>query len=460
MKSDLNPQTSSDRGQADGMRTYVAVLAAASLLAVAAMAVSLPLLGDGVLFYLCMIFRTGYCDFDWARAFVAYLSQWPLAAALGNGLSDRSMAQFLFSAGYIMPPFAAWLAALWLHRGTMLGWMGLALWSTTYLASSLFSVGEYNLTYALAALAASVVLHPIRHRFGGALLLVAASGVSVRSYESMALLGPALIFLIAVVVHRDVRDARITRTQWIAAAVAIVAYIAAVAIAVGSILDPRDPSNRGTAAQSLMIPLPQVATALVLLALLVWCVRTTRSVQQRILVGMMATIGVTFLVLPVLWSRPMDQYYNRIIVGVMITGAIGIVGVIVWRSGMHVLTARMHTWQVRAVLVVVASLMIPYAMQLMTVKAYFDAYHETLATRTGVISMATTPMNAERFDRYRWRWNNPTMSFVLRSNTSQALVMNRPNADWQPFDPHDTAQVAKRVRMLPPWYYRKVDGTR
>ena len=459
MNSDLNESPTPDRGHARDVRIYVVVLAAAAVLAGAAMVVSLPLLGDGVLFYLCMIFRTGFCDFDWARAFVAYISQWPLAAALGNGLSDRSTAQLLFSAGYILPPIAAWLAALWLHRGTLLGWMGLALWSATYLASSLFSVGEYNLTYALAALAASVVLHPMRHRIGGALVLIVAAGVSVRSYESMALLGPALIFLIAIVMVRDMRDARTTRMQWVAAGIAVVAYIAAAVIAAGSIIDPRDPSNRGTAAQSLLIPLPQVATAMVLLGLLVWCIRTKSVVRQRILVGMMTTIGATFLVLPVLWSRPMDQYYNRIIVGVMITGAIGIAGLIIWRYGMQVLTARLHTWQVRAVLVMVASLMIPYAMQLMTVQAYFDAYHETLATRTGVIAMATTPMNAERFDRYRWRWNNPTMSFVLRTDTSQALVMNRPNDDWQPFDPRDSAQVAKRVRMLPAWYYRKVDVT-
>ena len=52
------------------------------------------------------------------------------------------------------------------------------------------------------------------------------------------------------------------------------------------------------------------------------------------------------------------------------------------------------------------------------------------------------------------------MSFVLRTDTTQALVMNRPNDDWQPFDPRDAAQVAKRVRMLPAWYYRKVDEPR
>lgn len=446
--------------QRQHVRIYVALLGVAAVLAGAGVVVSLPLLGDGALFYLCMVFRTGFCDFDWARAFVAYLSQWPLAAALGNGLADRSIAQLLFSAGYIVPPIAAWLVALWLHRGTLLGWIGLALWSATYLASSLFSVGEYNLTYALAALAASVVLHPMRHRMSGAFALLLAAGVSVRSYESMALLGPALSFLMAVVVFRDKREARATAQQWIAFGIALLAYIAAAVIAAGSIIDPRDPSNRGTAAQSLMIPLPQVATTIVLLALLVWCLRTKRVVRQRILVGMMTTIGATFLVLPVLWSRPMDQYYNRIIVGVMIAGAICITGLIIWRYGMHVLTARLHTWQMRGIVVMVASLMIPYAMQLMTVQAYFDAYHETLATRTGVIAMATTPMNAERFDRYRWRWNNPTMSFVLRSDTSQALVMNRPNDDWQPFDPNDAAQVAKRVRMLPAWYYRKVDEPR
>jgi hypothetical protein len=433
---------------------YLAVLGCAVALAGYAIAVSLPLLGDGVLFYLCMIFRTGFCDFDWARAFVAYISQWPLAASLGNGLADRSTAQILFSAGYIVPPIMGWLVALWLHRGTMLGWLGLALFCTTYLASSLFSVGEYNLTYALAALAASVILHPMRHRLAGAVVLAISAVVLIRSYESMALLGPALTFLIAVVLYRDHREQRTTPLQWGAAAIAVVSFCIAAAIAAGSIIDPRDPSNRGTAAQSLMIPLPQVATGFVLLALLVWCIRTKSVIRQRILVGMMSTIGATFLVLPVLWSRPMDQYYNRIIVGVTITAAIGIAVLAIWRYGMQVLAMRVQTWHVRAVLVIVATLMIPYAMQLHTVSAFFDAYHETLATRKGVIAMATTPMNAERFDRYRWRWNNPTMAFVLRTDTTQALVMNRPNKDWQPFDPQDSAQVAQRIRKLPVWYYR------
>lgn len=454
MKIGHNPQASPDRGQTNGMRMYVAVLAAAAGLAVVATTVSLPLLGDGVLFYLCMIVRTGFCDFDWARAFVAYISQWPLAAALGNGLSDRFMAQALFSAGYIIPPITAWLLALWFHRGTMLGWMGLALWSTTYLASSLFAVGEYNLTYALAALATSVILHPMRHRLAGAVVLTIASVVLIRSYESMALLGPALVFLIAVVHYRDYREKRTTPVQWGAVVIAGVSFCIAAAIATGSIIDPRDPSNRGTAAQSLMIPLPQVGTGLVLLALLVWCLRTKSVMRQRILVGMMTTIGATFIVLPVLWSRPMDQYYNRIIVGVTITAAICIAGLAIWRYGMQVLEMRVQTWHVRAVFVIAATLMIPYAMQLHTVSAFFDAYHETLATRKGVIAMATTPMNAERYDRYRWRWNNPTLSLVLRADTTQALVMNRPNNDWQPFDPQDSAQVAQRIRKLPVWYYR------
>jgi hypothetical protein len=46
------------------------------------------------------------------------------------------------------------------------------------------------------------------------------------------------------------------------------------------------------------------------------------------------------------------------------------------------------------------------------------------------------------------------MAFVLRTDTTQALVMNRPNKDWQPFDPQDSAQVAQRIRKLPVWYYR------
>jgi hypothetical protein len=285
-------------------------------------------------------------------------------------------------------------------------------------------------------------------------VLAISAVVLIRSYESMALLGPALTFLIAVVLYRDHREQRTTPLQWGAAAIAVVSFCIAAAIAAGSIIDPRDPSNRGTAAQSLMIPLPQVATGFVLLALLVWCIRTKSVIRQRILVGMMSTIGATFLVLPVLWSRPMDQYYNRIIVGVTITAAIGIAVLAIWRYGMQVLAMRVQTWHVRAVLVIIATLMIPYAMQLHTVSAFFDAYHETLATRKGVIAMATTPMNAERFDRYRWRWNNPTMAFVLRTDTTQALVMNRPNKDWQPFDPQDSAQVAQRIRKLPVWYYR------
>jgi len=114
---------------------YLAVLGCAVALAAYAIAVSLPLLGDGVLFYLCMIFRTGFCDFDWARAFVAYISQWPLAASLGNGLADRSTAQLLFSAGYIVPP----IMGGWLYRAAYHGLACSALaasWNDAWLVRS------------------------------------------------------------------------------------------------------------------------------------------------------------------------------------------------------------------------------------------------------------------------------------------------------------------------------------
>ena len=448
----------SSMGHTVEMRLYVGVLALAAALSIGSVAVSLPLLGDGVLFYMCMLVHSGFCDFDWARAFVAYISQLPLAASLGNGLADRSIAQVLFSAGYIVPPMVAWLAALWLHRGRMLGWLGLVVWSITYLTSSLFSVGEYNLTYALAALAASVTLHPMRHRLGGAVLLAIAAVVSIRSYESMALLGPALTFLIAVVTYRDYREQRTTLVQWGAVAIAVLSYASAAVIAAASIIDPRDPSNRGSALESLMIPLPQVVATAVLLGMFVWCLRAQRALRQRIMVNIMSIIGVNFLVLPVLWSRPMDQYYNRIVVGVALAAVVAIAGVSIWRFGMQICTLRMQTWHIRAVLVIVASLIIPYGVQLFTVSEFFTLYHTTLAQRSGVIAIETTPLRDDRFDRFRWRWNNPTTSLVLRADTSQAIVINEPNDEWQPFDPLDTAEVARRIRMLPAWYYRKNDG--
>ena len=93
-----------------------------------------------------------------ARNWVDLSSQLPVLVAARFGLRDIGVLARIFTAALVLLPTCAWFVALWVQRRSSLFWLFALMWAGVYLTTGLFAVGEYNLTYAMVALSAALLL--------------------------------------------------------------------------------------------------------------------------------------------------------------------------------------------------------------------------------------------------------------------------------------------------------------
>jgi hypothetical protein len=74
-----------------------------------------------------------------------------------------------------------------------------------------------------------------------------------------------------------------------------------------------------------------------------------------------------------------------------------------------------------------------------------SAFKATLATRTGLVPIESTPMAGHAA---AWPWNNPLLSYLWSGDVVRAVVLNPADTSWEPFDPRTTA-ILGRYRQPP-----------
>lgn len=149
---------------------------------------------DGSAFLASIVSAGGFTTYeDDARSYVIALSQIPVVVGLTLGVDNLKWLAILYSFGTLAVPALLLQAALHRAKGDE-ALLGLVVGSIAviFMTTCLFSVGEYNTTYALLVLAIVILASkPPRLLFDSA-VLVALGLVAVRAYEAMLYLGPVI----------------------------------------------------------------------------------------------------------------------------------------------------------------------------------------------------------------------------------------------------------------------------
>ena len=155
------------------------------------------LYADGSFLLYAVLTIYGYFDFDKPRAYALIITQTPVVLAMTLGMKDLNFLIRLHSLGLIAIPLGLWISALLLHIRKNFFWLLALAFAVSYLSSGFFAAGEYNITYAMTAFCAAIILRKNIGLTGAATLVVTAIALT-RSYEAMVFLGP-LLFSIAII---------------------------------------------------------------------------------------------------------------------------------------------------------------------------------------------------------------------------------------------------------------------
>jgi hypothetical protein len=78
------------------------------------------------------------------------------------------------------------------------------------------------------------------------------------------------------------------------------------------------------------------------------------------------------------------------------------------------------------------------------------SFRQVLATRTGLVPIESTPLATHPAG---WPWNNAILSYLWSGNVVRAVVRNRSDVEWEPFDPRTTA-ILEQYREPPAFLTR------
>lgn len=418
----------------------------------------LGLFADGSYFYYEVLMKDHAYVANPGRSFVTVVTQLPLLLGLRLGVTDQATLTLLHSVGLILLTGVAWFLALWLQRRRRTFWVFLAMWSGTYLVTGFFAIGEYNLTYALAGLAASLLLAPGGARTRRALAALVVTVVLLRSYESMIFLGP-LLAATTIVMHRSARTARgadgsplDAALAWLTAAVLLLAAGLSVAwllapdhvgvtsggLDVGILLHNSRLLVGGAAAAGL------VGTLALRNA---WARRASAGVAVLatvLLVVPQSTIELAGVPEPVGSLDPWMYYQGRVAVA-------GIQVLLIALALRMTLAeddpraARSDTLPRLAATVPTAALAVVFVTMSVQFGAWLGEYRDLVNSTAGVIPLEQSGLDPT----YTWTWTNPVLSLDLWTGPDRAVVENFAGyAGWQPFDPKVGETPALPERFL------------
>jgi len=431
-------------------RFNLSALAAISvILAIAALAVLSVLAGkllfsDGPYHAFKVMARQDYWLYDRARAVAHAISQTPPVVAMKLGERNVIALVYLHTIGLIVPPAILWMSALALHLRSPLFWVLLLGFSVTHLTSGFCSLGEYNMAYAFAALCVAVMLRPTMGWLAAGALLASALALT-RCFEATVFLGPVLA--VVAIARLVIRGRAAGWGERIALTLSVPLFAAGAAIAARSILHPRDPGNLSNALSiSWMLESGHVAYVLLMLGMVIASRNSPPRWQRTALVaGLLSSMA--FVMLPSLWSSAIMSYSSRTLSGALMC----VVIVLAVAEARHTSSvtgvrreggwpeggaARFRALPILSAMLFVA-LLVPAFVQTWKFGVWLKRYETIALAQSSWVPIDETGAGDEGgyCSGFAWAWTNPSLSIVLRADSSGGLLNRSDHTGWQPFDP-------------------------
>jgi hypothetical protein len=389
------------------------------------------LFADGANFLLHILNSKDFYVVDRPRLFVHLITQFPLILSLRAGVDSLNTLVLIHSASLIAPVLICWLIAFLIHFRTKYFWPLVIGFSLSYLTSGFFAIGEYNLTYALAALCLALLLQS-NSKIIGQLALVLASFALLRSYEAMVFLGPPL-FLIAL--HNLLqREKDSLFIQKLGLSLAAFLFSAASTISAWSILFPREPANMDSAGKSIyLVSTEHFIFATSMLVIYIALHIRFKAIFKYILVSISIFACFYYLLTPQLWVTPGDHYSFRALSGSIIFGF----------SFLFLAMVRLKVFDLSnsyfssiVIFALFMSLSFPFVAQTEQFYSWAKKFEQVALQTEGWIP--SDQIQGLSDSKFYWSWSNPSLSAVLRGNYGGGILNKSTYKGWQPFDPLKT----------------------
>lgn len=401
--------------------------------------VSRGLFADGSWFLLTELETSSFYLFDNPRLAAQIVTQLPLVIALKLGLTEVSALIFWHSFGLIMVPSIIWVATLLLTFRLPIFWLASTAYAVSFLTTSFFSVGEYNLCYALVAHALAILwIERQASSIGSIGRLMVLSVLSVvlhRSYESMIYFGP-LLFIYGLVIFTE-KNGVYTGVRRLLLAFSIFAFSVAAAIAYWSVLYPRMTSNLSQAADLAKQLSKPTATFIAIFAIVFVLANHPKSTRPlKVLLSLIwVSLSLLYVTQLWLWNSPKDNYDFRTLSGLLLFMVL--VTVIFSKPSMPDSPKPLFSPIIGFSLVVALS--IPQVVFNNMWAGWIQDFKVASLDARSWQDVGKSPLGADqyRFGTFVWAWNNPSTSILFNNNVQAGLLNPQPESGWQPFIPSD-----------------------
>ena len=393
------------------------------------------LYADGSHFLLEILARNDFWLFDKPRLHIQFLNQVFPVIAIKLGVIDLQALTFIYSAGLLLPTSAVWFVALYLQRNTPLFWWLILGYSSTFLLSGFFSIGEYNLTYAFVALYFSIAYPKIYH-WGQLAFLALIALTLIRSYEAMLFLGPCLA-LATVCLSLQTKE----RAKKFFALFLLCVLGTSTLVATFSIIYPRDPNNLTGALNIIRAIQGKQAMFLVLATLLALVIRQAAKQYSSFSLTIFFVFSLIYFLSDSWWQNVSQQHSTRTLSGLMLASILSIkIGQIFFHR-----KKENHATLFIQKPFIVSSALVCLSLSITTIMNDREFGHLVKLFKAELASIEkNTPINKTNLyeqkpnlNRFIWAWTNPSMSLVLGGQRGRLITNNENYAGWQPFNPNE-----------------------
>lgn len=390
------------------------------------------LYADGSAFLYTILTTKSFNDFDKPREFAQLITQAPVVMAVRFNVLDITKLIYFHSIGLVGIPVLIWISALGQHIKTEYFWTLLVAYSATHLTSGFFSAGEYNLTYALTALCFALINKEKPSALSSIALIFSAFAITL-TYEATAFLGPMLFVLGATkLLNSDENQSPIYRISLV---VACFFFAASSAIAVWSIIFPRDPANMAGAAN---VALLIESNHFIYLAAMIFIffISPLFSKEFRYLICLVPIVlGGTYILDSSFWNSPEKNYAFRSLSGLILFLVL---------SYAMLASAISQKWPRRegsdlciitASSILFATLAAPMAIQTYHFSVWIKRFEKTVTNTSNWVHIDRTDdyTKSGYHQEFIWGWSNPVLSMVLKGSNEGGTLNSSTWKGWEPF---------------------------
>jgi len=406
------------------------------------------LVGDGS-WYLLHAIQTGQPFEASGRQGINLVREGPLLLALHQGVTNTHDLALLEGVGFVIFPALVWIIAIVHARGSRVRFTLVAISCGLCFAPIIFfSIDELTLALPLVVLASVLLTQPTPWSGPSAALAVACTGGLFFSHEAVV---PCALMLAAIALVRIKAGLRSTDAR-----VSVVVLALSVAVLAGAVWTlvfwPT------TASRTFLNLSPSIVfLSMGALCLVGWAVLYGRLFGVEWLRWLLLALAAPFTLLGIrlaINAGPYAAYSSRAMCLAVVV-VLQVALLVDWRLVVLVNWLRLQRTdearpEVRlsegatrgAAAFLVAVMIVPTVCAVRWSTVIGD-FRSTITQRTGVVPAAdvtTTPAKS-----YLWPWTNTTLSVLLRSSNSNAVVENTDTRD-APFGA-DSAE-----KQLPPAY--------